>query len=121
MYLRACLGGFSQGGAVSLFTGITSEKKLGGIVGFSSYLLLHDKIKDYLKTDAPNNSTPIFMGHGNADDVVKYKWGQQTASILTDMGLKVDFKTYNGLGHSADPKEIDDLESYLMERIPPLH
>ena len=84
-------------------------------------MLLHDKIKDYVKANTPNKDTPIFMGHGSADKLVRYDWGKQTAAILTDLGLKVDFKTYKGLGHSADPKEIDDLESYLNDRLPPLH
>ena len=61
------------------------------------------------------------MGHGNADPLVRYEWGQQTVSILEEMGWKVDFRTYNGLGHSADPKEIDELEAYLAERLPPLY
>ncbi len=61
------------------------------------------------------------MGHGSVDQLVRYEWGQQTAAILTELGLKVDFRTYKGLGHSADPKEIDDLVSYLDERLPPLH
>ena len=115
------LGGFSQGGAISLFTGITCHEKLAGIFGLSSYLLLHDKIKDYVKSDASNLNTPIFMGHGNADAVVRYEWGQQTASTLMEMGWEVDFRTYKGLAHSADPREIDDLEAYLREKLPPLH
>lgn len=27
---------------------------------------------------------------------------------------------FSGLGHSADPKEIDDLEAYIAARLPPL-
>ena len=30
----------------------------------------------------------------------------------------VDFRTYRGLAHSADMKEIDDLERWLGERLP---
>ncbi|KAK1825113.1 hypothetical protein LTR12_000402 [Friedmanniomyces endolithicus] len=37
---RIVLGGFSQGGAMSLMAGITSPTKLGGIFGLSCYLLL---------------------------------------------------------------------------------
>jgi len=35
------VGGFSQGGAVALYTALTSPKKLGGIVGLSTWLPLH--------------------------------------------------------------------------------
>ena len=115
------IGGFSQGGAISLFTGISCPDKLAGIFGLSSYLLLHDKIKDYVKSDSTNKDTPIFMGHGDVDPMVKHEWGSETSKILREMGWMVDFRTYKGLAHSADPKEIDDLEKYLEQRLPPMH
>lgn len=60
------------------------------------------------------------MGHGDADQVVKYEWGQRTANQLKEWGWNVDFRTYKGLPHSADPAEIDHLEAYLNQAIPPL-
>ncbi|KAI9795309.1 MAG: hypothetical protein M1835_006024 [Candelina submexicana] len=117
---RIVLGGFSQGGAMSIFTGITCPNKLGGIFGLSCYLLMHGKIKDFVPEQNPNKDTPILMGHGDADPLVKYAWGQKTAEVLQGWGWNVDFKTYRGLVHSADPKEIDDVEAYLAARLPPL-
>jgi predicted esterase len=117
---RIMLGGFSQGGAISIFTGITCPDKLAGIFGLSSYLLMHGKIKEYIPADNPNKDTPIFMGHGDADPLVIYEWGQMTAQALKDMGWTVNFNTYKGLAHSAEPKEMDDLEAYIRERLPPL-
>lgn len=117
---RIVLGGFSQGGAISLFTGISCPDKLAGIFGLSSYLLLHNKIRDYVKSESANKNTPIFMGHGDVDPMVKHEWGLDTSKTLREMGWIVDFRTYKGLAHSADPKEIDDLEKYLEERLPPL-
>ncbi|KIW17372.1 hypothetical protein PV08_04566 [Exophiala spinifera] len=120
---RIILGGFSQGGAMSLFTGATTPHKLGGVFGLSCYLVLADKIKDFAKEagDA-NKDTPFFMGHGDSDQVVKYKWGQQTAEFLRkEMGHKVEFKTYRGLPHSADPQEIDDLEKFIKECLQPVN
>ncbi|MCJ1479324.1 hypothetical protein MMC13_008009 [Lambiella insularis] len=117
---RVVIGGFSQGGAISLFTGLTCPEKLGGFFGLSSYLLMHNKIKDFVPPSPPNLETPIFMGHGDKDPLVKYDWGLRTAEALRDFGYKVDFRTYEGLVHSADPEEMDDLESYLSERLPPL-
>jgi hypothetical protein len=60
------------------------------------------------------------MGHGDADPVVRYEWGQGTAKVLQEWGWNVDFKTYKGLPHSAAPQEINDLERYIKERIPDL-
>ncbi|CZT51194.1 related to lysophospholipase [Rhynchosporium secalis] len=115
---RIVLGGFSQGGAMSIFSGITAPTKLGGIFGLSCYLLLHKKLKDFVPTESPNKETPVFMGHGDSDPVVKPEWGQMTAKILRETGWKADLKMYKGLGHSALPEEIDDVEKYLNERIP---
>ena len=117
---RIILGGFSQGGAMSLFAGITCPQKLAGIVGLSSYLLLEGQIRDYVPTENPNKQTPIFMGHGDVDPLVKTKWGMETAKRLQEWGWSVEIKTYPGLGHSADPKEIDDLEAYIQQRLPSL-
>ena len=112
------LGGFSQGGAMSLMAGITNPTKLGGIFGLSCYLLLQGKVRDMVPKDSPNQQTPIFMGHGDSDPVVKHEWGVLTAEKLKSWGWNVDFKTYPNLPHSAAPQEIDDLETYLKGRIP---
>ncbi|EAT85293.1 hypothetical protein HBI56_072600 [Parastagonospora nodorum] len=117
---RIVIGGFSQGGAMSLLSGVTYKNQLGGIFGLSCYLLLQKKIKDMIPTDNPNQNTPIFMGHGDADQVVAHKWGKKSADVLTEHGYKVDFRTYKGLVHSADDSEIDHLEAYLNQQIPPL-
>ncbi|KAF2753458.1 acyl-protein thioesterase 1 [Pseudovirgaria hyperparasitica] len=117
---RVVLGGFSQGGAMSLFSGMTYPKKLGGIAGLSCYLLLQDKFRDLVPAENPNKETPILMEHGDADQVVFYKWGKLTSEKLKEWGWTVDFKTYPGLPHSASPEGIDDLEAYIKARIPPL-
>lgn len=117
---RIVLGGFSQGGAMSLLAGVTCPTKLGGIFGLSCYLLLQGKLKEMVPANAPNQKTPIFMGHGDADPLVRVQWGLATADKLRSWGYEVDFKTYRGLPHSAAPQEIDDLEVYLKQRIPDL-
>ncbi|CBX93256.1 hypothetical protein IAQ61_008969 [Plenodomus lingam] len=117
---RIVIGGFSQGGAMSLLSGVTYKKQLGGIMGLSSYLILRQTIKDMIPTDNPNQNVPIFMAHGDADPVVAHKWGKLSAEELEKHGFKVDFRTYKGMGHSADPSEIDHIEAYLNKQIPPL-
>ncbi|KAF2097773.1 acyl-protein thioesteras-like protein 1 [Rhizodiscina lignyota] len=117
---RIILGGFSQGGAMALLSGLTYEKKLGGVFGLSCYLLLKEKLRDIVPAENPNKETRIFMGHGDQDPVVQYQWGKNTAETLKEWGWDVDFKTYPGLTHSADPEEIDDLENYILRVVPPL-
>ncbi|OKL62218.1 Acyl-protein thioesterase 1 [Talaromyces atroroseus] len=117
---RIVLGGFSQGGAMSLFTGITSSHKLGGIFGLSCYLLLSTKIKEFSpEGELPNQNTPFFLAHGRDDPVVLYEFGDMTQKLLKDFGLNVDFRGYRGLGHSADPDELEDLEKFIAKVLPP--
>jgi predicted esterase len=92
---RIVLGGFSQGGAMSLLSGLTAPQKLGGVVGLSCYLLLKDSFQELAAASGnANKDTKIFMGHGNMDQVVKYEFGQMTAETVKAMGYSVDFKTY---------------------------
>lgn len=80
---------------MSLFAGLTAPSKLGGIFGLSCYMLLQGKLKDKIaESGCANNTTKIFMGHGDADQVVRYDWGKTTADKLKEWGHEVDFKTY---------------------------
>ena len=126
-------GGFSQGGAISLFTGLTGPHELAGFFGLSSYLSMHSRAKEIVAATAPapapDKTVPVFMGHGNSDPLVKYNWALLTAQTIQDMGWKVDLHMYKhvlqvlrglesasnvkcrGLVHSVDPKEIVDLKN----------
>lgn len=64
---RIVLGGFSQGCVLSLLTALTSEYRFAGVTALSGYLPLHTKIMTMV-SDA-NRKTPIFWGHGDADQV----------------------------------------------------
>jgi len=91
---RIVLGGFSQGGAVSLFTGLTGGYQLAGIIGMSSYLPLDSKLAEYLDKNDLNRKTPVQMCHGSADPVVPAKLGQETHDLLKKLGFDVDMKIY---------------------------
>lgn len=41
---RIALGGFSMGGALAIYAGLTYNKPLAGILGLSSFLLQRDKL-----------------------------------------------------------------------------
>jgi len=115
---RIIIGGFSQGAVVSLLCGLTSERKLGGVVVLSGFLPLRSKLPS-MRTDV-SKDLPIFWGHGDSDPVVRYSWGTASLAALRDK-LKmpnVRFDTYKGMEHSACPQELKDLEGWLAERLP---
>lgn len=111
LMVRSVVAGFSQGCAMSLLSGLMYPKQLGAIVGLSGYLPLRQKLTQ-LQTEA-NRTTPVWLGHGTADPVVNFKYGQMTAKVLKEAGMNVSWNTYPGVGHTADPKEIQDLASFL--------
>ena len=39
-----CLGGFSQGGAIALYAGVTAEKQLAGITALGTYFPLDHNV-----------------------------------------------------------------------------
>ncbi|KAF9438473.1 hypothetical protein BGZ76_007592 [Entomortierella beljakovae] len=113
---RIVLGGFSQGSVMGLMTGLTSEYKFAGIVSLSGYMPLHKKFMT-MATDA-NRKTPIFWGHGDSDQVVRYEIGQRSVEFLKSNKYNVNFNTYRNLGHGSSQQEIRDLLVFLSERIP---
>ncbi|KAG0255600.1 hypothetical protein BG011_005041 [Mortierella polycephala] len=115
---RIIVGGFSQGCVVGLLTGLTAEYKFAGIVSLSGYMPLHGKVMN-MASDA-NRKTPIFWGHGDADQVVRYDYGVQSVEMLKKNKYNVKFNTYPNMGHGSCPQEIRDLLQFLGEVIPPV-
>lgn len=60
---------------------------------------------------------PIFIGHGQDDTIARHQYGLKTKDILVEAGQQVTWKSYEGLDHSADPRELRDLEEWLEERL----
>ncbi|KAI2610477.1 Phospholipase/carboxylesterase [Hypoxylon sp. NC1633] len=116
---RIILGGFSQGGAISLFTGLTAKVKLAGIVALSCYLPLDAKFADFLKENDNNHQTPILMCHGDEDNVVPTRFGKASYDLLKSKDFDVTMKLYSGMAHSACLEELDEVEDFLRARLPP--
>ncbi len=107
---RIVLAGFSQGGAVALYTGLRHPARLAGIVALSTYLIGADR----LATDAApaNRDVPIFMGHGTFDPVVKLAWAEASRQALDAAGWKVQWHVYP-MEHSAVVEEIAAIGAFL--------
>ncbi|XP_052776599.1 acyl-protein thioesterase 1-like [Mya arenaria] len=107
------VGGFSQGGAVALYTALTSQKKLAGIVGLSTWLPLN---KQFPQALGENRDIPMFQGHGEDDPLVPLKWGELSGKLVQQMTSKHTFKTYPGLGHSSCQEEMEDVKNFFTSQ-----
>ncbi|KAF4524827.1 hypothetical protein B566_EDAN013987 [Ephemera danica] len=95
---RIVLGGFSQGGALALYSTLRYPKPLGGCMALSCWLPMH---RQFPGLAAGNTDIPYIQCHGDCDPVVPYKWGQMTASVLKTFLKGSEFKTYRGMMHGS--------------------
>jgi phospholipase/carboxylesterase len=109
---RIVLGGFSQGGAISLFAGPRYPEKLAGIMGLSCYLLLEDLLP--AERTRVNYQTPIFLAHGTQDPVVDVRRGTEARQLLEAGGYPVEWHAYP-MPHSVCPQEIEDIAAWLRK------
>ena len=115
---RIILAGFSQGGAVARYLGLTLAEPLAGIVALSTYLPLAEQLET--QRQPANQQTPIFWGHGTVDPMVGYNLGEISTQRLRQWGYPVVFKPYH-VGHGVCPEEIADLRQWLMQRTDASH
>jgi phospholipase/carboxylesterase len=109
---RIVLGGFSQGGAISLFAGPRYPEKLAGIMGLSCYMLLEDLLP--AERTRVNFQTPVFLAHGTQDPVVDIRRGTEAKQLLEAGGYPVEWHTYP-MPHSVCPQEADDIAAWLRK------
>jgi len=146
---RTVLGGFSQGGAMTLLTGLTTAKRLAGLFVLSGRLPLRHKFASMVSPHA--SSLPIFWGHGTADPLVTHDLGHACAQfVISEIGVPaapkaslssrilawqdlnnnnadrpaiptgLSFRSYYDLGHAIGALELADLVLWLSALLPPL-
>ncbi len=106
------LAGFSQGGSMALFTGLRYKKPLGGIIGLSTWLPLHEEC-----TINQDVTLPIFVGYGQLDDLIVPTLSEATIEWLKSQGLQSIFSRAYSMGHAVCYPELIDLNRWLNEHI----
>ncbi|MDQ7003556.1 MAG: carboxylesterase [Ghiorsea sp.] len=109
---RIILVGFSQGGAMTLYTGLTVDKPLAGLVALSCYLPLHTTIAGELNPET--KTTPIFMAHGTEDPVVLFEYGKESKDLLQNLGYQVRWFEYP-MEHSVCPDETHAIGQWIKQ------
>ncbi|KAM6976612.1 LOW QUALITY PROTEIN: acyl-protein thioesterase 1 [Aplochiton taeniatus] len=119
---RIVLGGFSQGGALSLYTSLTTQQKLGGIVALSCWLPLQSSFPQASASTA-NKDIHVLQCHGEADPLVPLVFGSRTVEKLKSFinPANVTFKTYPDMPHSACQEEMMDIKQFIEKQLPPIN
>jgi len=111
---KLILAGFSQGCAMTLYTGLRYPHRLGGLLALSGYLPLHTTLA--AEAAPANKDVPILMCHGQYDPVLPLVLGKSSAEILTAAGYKVDWREYP-MQHQVCMEEIEDIGVFLRKRL----
>ena len=109
---RIVLAGFSQGGAITLQTGLRYPEKLAGLMILSSYLTLRDTLAAEAST--ANHTTPIFMAHGEFDYMLPMQLGSLSRDQLQQNGYSVEWHAYP-MEHQVCAEEIRDVAAWLKK------
>ena len=107
---RIVLGGFSQGGAMALFTGLRCRAALAGVICMSGYLLLSDALG--AEAAPANHGVPIFLAHGTADPMVDITLGRRSRDRLVEAGYAVDWREYP-MAHQICGEELSEIGRWL--------
>jgi phospholipase/carboxylesterase len=105
------IGGFSQGGMMTIHSGISSNIPYSGAIILSSKILLNTSLD--LDINTPHN-TRIFMTHGKLDTVISIEEGRTTRNKLINLGFNVDYHEYN-IGHEINLDILSELSKWLLK------
>jgi phospholipase/carboxylesterase len=112
---RIVLAGFSQGGAMALYSGTRYPERFAGIIGLSCYQLLAGRFA--AERNPANQATPIFLAHGTQDPVVLPALGEAACRQLQAAGYTVEWHAYS-MPHSVCPQEVADIAAWLRRVLP---
>jgi phospholipase/carboxylesterase len=106
---RIALGGFSQGGTVSLAYSLTHSDRELDVLNFSGFLASHSAVR----VDASAvRGARIFWGHGTADPSIPFELAVEGRTRLRAAGANLEARDY-AIGHSISADELDDAIAWL--------
>ncbi len=111
---KVVLAGFSQGGAIVLQTALRYPERLAGVVALSTYLPLAATLA--AERSEANRDLPIFMAHGQHDDLIPMSRARASREHLEKLGYKIEWHDYP-MPHSVCAPEIADISAFFSKVI----
>ena len=104
------LAGFSQGGAVTYYTGMRTQHKLAGLMALSSYATFQTVSEN--EQSGANVQIPVFAAHGENDPVVPLALGKQSVEHLRSLGYQIEWQSYP-MQHEVSLPEIQAIGQWI--------
>ncbi len=112
---RIILAGFSQGGAMALFTALRWPERLAGVAALSCWL--PDAGSLHAEVHRANSAAAVFMAHGTMDPLVPLRLAEDSRDVLRANGCTVTWLTYP-MAHNVCAAEVADLREWLLGALP---
>jgi len=110
---RIVLAGFSQGGAMALFTGLRHAEALAGVMVLSGYEVLPQTRSAELST--ANHETPLLCCHGSHDQVVPLGLARAAFEAHARAEREAAWHEFP-MGHEVCLSEVDVVRAWLQAR-----
>lgn len=106
------LAGFSQGGALALYTALHYDQPLAGVIALSSYLPISAECQPTLP-----KKVPFFIGYGQFDPLVLPEWTRHSKECLNNLGYEQVTLRHYPMEHSVCMEEIQEIGSWLAKGV----
>jgi phospholipase/carboxylesterase len=103
------LGGFSQGGTMSVAYALRRPGSVAGVLNFSGFLADHPEVETGLG-DA--RGVRAFWGHGTGDPNIPFAMGVEGRGRLREAGVDLEERDYQ-IGHWIAPEEVSDAAVWI--------
>lgn len=115
------LGGFSQGGTMSLGYALRRPGEIAGALNFSGFVPDHPDVPGSPRGGDPGlpdgaEGFPVFWGHGTMDPAIPFDMARNGRERLRDAGFQVEARDYQ-MGHGISPDELRDASRWLEGRL----
>ena len=113
---KVILIGFSQGTIMGYELALKKPDSVKGIVALSGRISpsLLSKITPSMNL----GNLSIFIGHGTQDDRISVQDAVTANEVLSKTSVCPEFHTYDGLGHSINMNELNDVRRWLLKTLP---
>lgn len=114
-YEHVSIGGFSQGGIMSVqLIPFLNLSKIKSLILYSCSMINFPNWKKSISDLSKDFS--IFQSHGENDPVILYKMGHDLNKILTDNIFKTNFYSFSG-GHEIPMSILDKTKIFLSSKV----
>ena len=108
------LGGFSQGGTMSLGYALRNPGAVPLVLCLSGFLPHHPTVR---ATPESVRGTRFFWGHGTMDPAIPFAMGEEGRAALRAAGAALETRDYP-IGHGISPDEAGDVREWIARSLP---